>query len=92
MVVAQGQPQPPPPQVNQAMAAQVNQAMAPQAQMTAPDDLAVDPNLGEEPDEEHAAKRQRLDDSQEPSLEDEAVLNALADHNNPTPPGEYTSE
>jgi hypothetical protein len=62
--------------------------------MTAPDDLAVDPSLGAEPDEEHAAKRQRLDDSQEPSLEveDEAVLNALAGHNNPTTPGEYATE
>ena len=45
------------------------------------DDLAVDPDL-EDP-EEHAAKRARLDDSQDPSLEDVAVLNALAAHNNP---------
>jgi hypothetical protein len=60
--------------------------------MTAPEDLAVDPSLDEEPEDEHAAKRQRLDDSQEPSLEDEAVLNALAGHNNPATPGEYTTE
>ncbi|KAK4155224.1 hypothetical protein C8A00DRAFT_42106 [Chaetomidium leptoderma] len=82
--VIQGQPPPPP--------SQVNQRVAPQAQMTAPDDLAVDPNLEDEPEEEHTSKRQRLNDSLEPTLEDEAVLNALADHNNPTTPGEYTTE
>lgn len=82
--VSQGPPQPPP--------SQVNQGVAPQAQMTAPQDLAVDPNL-EEDTEEHASKRQRLsDDSQDPSIEDEAVLNALAVHNNPETPGDYTTE
>jgi hypothetical protein len=60
--------------------------------MTAPEDLAVDPSLEEEPEDEPAVKRQRLDNSQEPTLEDEAVLNALASHNNPTTPGEYTTE
>ncbi|AEO61785.1 hypothetical protein MYCTH_2312344 [Thermothelomyces thermophilus ATCC 42464] len=80
----QGQAQPPPPQTNP--------GVAPQAQMAAHEELAVDPSLGGEPEEEHAAKRQRLDDSQEPTLEDEAVLNALASHNNPTTPGEYTTE
>ncbi|KAK4101003.1 hypothetical protein N658DRAFT_507320 [Parathielavia hyrcaniae] len=84
LAVAQGQPQPPPPQAGQ--------PIAPQAQMTSPEDLAVDPNLEDEADEEHAAKRQRLDDSQEPTLEDEAVLNVLAGHNNPTTPGEYTTD
>ncbi|KAK4043594.1 hypothetical protein C8A01DRAFT_43532 [Parachaetomium inaequale] len=82
--VTHGQPQPHPPQVSQ--------GIAPQAQMTAHEDLAVDPGLDEEPEDDHAAKRQRLDDSQEPSLEDEAVLNALAGHNNPATPGEYTTE
>lgn len=71
---------------------QTNPGVAPQVQMTAHEELAVDPSLGEEPEEEHAAKRPRLDDSQEPTLEDEAVLNALAGHNNPTTPGEYTTE
>ncbi|KAL2147885.1 hypothetical protein VTI28DRAFT_3363 [Corynascus sepedonium] len=80
----QVQTQPPPPQPNP--------GVAPQAQMTAHEELAVDPSLGEEPEEEHAAKRQRLDDSQEPTLEDEAVLNALASHNNPTTPGEFSTE
>ncbi|KAK4120802.1 hypothetical protein N657DRAFT_140917 [Parathielavia appendiculata] len=89
LAVAQGQPQPPPPQASQAIAPQAQMA---QAHMTSPEELAVDPNLEEEPEEEHAAKRQRLDDSQEPTLEDEAVLNVLAGHNNPTTPGEYTSE
>jgi hypothetical protein len=61
--------------------------------MTVPGQLAVDPSLeDEEPEEQHAAKRLRLDDSQDPSLEDEAVLNALAGHNNATPPGEYSTE
>lgn len=60
--------------------------------MTSPDDLAVDPSLEDDPEDEHVAKRQRLDDSQEPTLEDEAVLSALAGHNNPGTPGEYTSE
>ncbi|SPQ27459.1 640fcbc6-deb0-419d-8721-15944957a1c0 [Thermothielavioides terrestris] len=82
--VAQGQPQPgapvPSPRV------------APQAQMTAPDGLAVDPSLVNEPAEEPAAKRQRLNDSQDPSLDDEAVLNALASHNNTPTPGEYSTE
>ncbi|KAK4241352.1 hypothetical protein C8A03DRAFT_41181 [Achaetomium macrosporum] len=82
--MVQGQPQSAPPMPGP--------GVAPQAQMTAPGELAVDPSLEEEPEEEHAAKRQRLNDSQDPSLEDEAVLNALAGHNNPTTPGEYTTE
>jgi hypothetical protein len=60
--------------------------------MTAPDGLAVDPSLVNEPTEEPAAKRQRLNDSQDPSLDDEAVLNALASHNNTPTPGEYATE
>lgn len=46
------------------------------------DALAVDPSL-QDPDE-HPPKRQRLDESQDPSVEDEAVLNALAAHNHPS--------
>ena len=46
------------------------------------DDLAaVDPSL-EDP-EEHMAKRPRLHDNSDPSLEDVAVMNALSAHNNP---------
>jgi hypothetical protein len=69
-----------------------NSGVAPQAQMTVPDDLAVDPNLEDDPEEEHSAKRQRLDDSHDPSLEEDAVLNALASHNNPETPAEFTTE
>ncbi|KAK3304402.1 uncharacterized protein B0T15DRAFT_240516 [Chaetomium strumarium] len=79
-----GQPQP--------TATMPGPGVAPQAPMTAPEQLAVDPSLDDGPEEEHAAKRQRLADSQDPSLDDEAVLNALAGHNNPTTPGEYTTE
>lgn len=63
--------------------------------MSASENLAVDPSLEddvEEEEDEHAAKRQRLEDSQEPTLEDEAVLHVLSGHNNPETPGEYTTE
>jgi hypothetical protein len=62
--------------------------------MNAPEDLAVDPSLEDdaEEEEEHVAKRQRLEDSQEPTLEDEAVLHVLSGHNNPETPGEYSTE
>ena len=84
LTIPQSQPHPQPPHLNQ--------GLAPQAQMTAPEDLAVDPSLEDEPEDEHLAKRQRLDDNQDSVLEDEAVLNALTSHNNPTPPGEYATE
>jgi hypothetical protein len=54
------------------------------------DSLAVDPDL-EDPDEQ-VAKRPRLAESQDPSLEDEAVMSALAAHNNPAPVDHYTTE
>jgi hypothetical protein len=60
--------------------------------MTVSNDIAVDPSLEDDAEDEHSAKRQRLEDSQDSALEDEAVLNALASHNNPTPPGEYATE
>jgi hypothetical protein len=61
--------------------------------MNAPEDLAVDPSLEDDAEEEeHVAKRQRLEDSQEPTLEDEAVLHVLSGHNNPETPGEYSTE
>jgi hypothetical protein len=85
--VSHGQPQPPPPQVNQ--------GVAPQAQMTAPGNLTVDSSLEDdavEDEEEHVSKRQRLEDIQEPTLEDEAVLHVLSGHNNSETPDEYTGE
>ena len=50
------------------------------------DDIAVDPSLEnpdvqDEDDDEPVAKRQRLvEENQDPSLEDEAMLSALAAH------------
>ena len=81
----QGEAQPPTPS-NASMSAEIQTPMA--------DDLAVDPSLEDaEGDEEHAAKRPRLDDSHDGSLEDEAVLNALTAHNHPTPVEDhYTGE
>ncbi|KAK4205634.1 hypothetical protein QBC40DRAFT_270545 [Triangularia verruculosa] len=67
----------------------LNTGGAPPAQMDSPD-LAVDPNLEDDSDE-HVAKRQRLDDSQNGSLDDEAMMNALAAHNEPTP-GDYSQD
>ncbi|KXX81229.1 hypothetical protein MMYC01_201380 [Madurella mycetomatis] len=88
---SQAQPRPPPhPPLPAHLVQSSNPGVAPQAQMAGPDDLAVDPSLEEDP-EEHAAKRPRLNESQDSSIEDEAVLNALAVHSNPTP-GEYTTE
>ncbi|KAK4662687.1 hypothetical protein QC763_605780 [Podospora pseudopauciseta] len=68
----------------------INAGGAPPAQMESPDDLAVDPNLEDDSDE-HMAKRQRLDDSQSGSLDDEAMMNALSAHNEPTP-GDYSQD
>jgi hypothetical protein len=42
--------------------------------------------------EEQPAKRPRLEENQDPALEDEAVLNALAVHSNPTPVDHYGTE
>ncbi len=72
----------------------MSQGIAPQAQMTVSNDIVVDPSLEEDADEEdeHSVKRQRLDDGQDSALEDEAVLNALTSHNNPTPPSDYATE
>ncbi|KAK0634765.1 hypothetical protein B0T17DRAFT_611730 [Bombardia bombarda] len=52
-------------------------------------DGLVDPDLE---NSEHIAKRPRLDESHDPSLEDEAVLNALTTHNNPTPENAYVPD
>jgi hypothetical protein len=53
--------------------------------------VAVDPSLVDS-DDGPAPKRPRLDETQEPSLEDEAVLNALAAHNNPNAVDHYAPE
>lgn len=53
------------------------------------DDLALAPN-GD--DSEHIAKRPRLEENQDPALDDEAVLSALAAHSNPTPVDHYSTE
>ncbi|KAK4175961.1 hypothetical protein QBC36DRAFT_16587 [Triangularia setosa] len=83
-VQAQGQtPVRPPPRP-------VNAGGAPPAQMDSPDNLAVDPNLEDDSDE-HIVKRQRLDDSQSGSLDDEAMMSALSAHNEPTP-GDYSQD
>ena len=50
----------------------------------------VDPDL--EAPEEHPAKRPRLDPSRDSVPEDDAVLNALAVHSQPTPGENYTQE
>lgn len=63
--------------------------------MTAPGNLTVDSSLEDdavEDEEEHVSKRQRLEDIQEPTLEDEAVLHVLSGHNNSETPDEYTGE
>jgi hypothetical protein len=52
--------------------------------------MVVDPSL--EDSDEHPAKRPRLEEAQGPSLEDEAVLNALAAHNNPNEVDNYAPE
>lgn len=55
------------------------------------EELAVDPSLEDADIEEHAAKRPRLETNQDPSLEDEAVMNALTAHNNPVA-GDYVQD
>jgi hypothetical protein len=66
-----------------------------------PGALAVDPSLEEAEDQlvkrleeanEHIVKRPRLEESQNPSLEDEAVMNALAAHHNPVVVDQYAQE
>lgn len=52
--------------------------------------MAVDPSL--EDSDDHRVKRPRLGGTQEPSLEDEVVLNALAAHDNPNAVDHYTPE
>lgn len=47
--------------------------------------------VDEEPDE-HDAKRTKLDDHHDPSLNDEAILSALAAHNNPDGVEHYNPE
>ncbi|KAK5660848.1 hypothetical protein OQA88_12219 [Cercophora sp. LCS_1] len=58
----------------------------------ADEELAVDPSLEDDPEDEHVSKRQRLDVPQDTSMEDEAVLNALAAHANPDSAESYEEE
>ncbi|KAL2127751.1 hypothetical protein VTI74DRAFT_10232 [Chaetomium olivicolor] len=84
MPVVQSQPQPMTP---------VTTGISPQAPMTGPDDLAVDPSLEGLPEHAQQPKRQRLDGSQDPALEEEeTMLSALAAHTNSATPGEYPTE
>lgn len=48
-------------------------------------------DASEEPDE-HAAKRAKLEENHDPALNDEAILSALAAHNNPTGVDHYNTE
>jgi hypothetical protein len=52
--------------------------------------LAVDPSL--EDADEQMIKRPRLDDPQDPSLDEEAVLSALSAHGNPEVVDQYSQE
>ena len=75
----------------------VDRSVSVQGDTPVDDELAVDPSLedaeeAEDDDDEHAAKRPRLDDNQDQSLEDVAVLHALAAHNNPVAGDEYEPE
>lgn len=62
----------------------------PETATPASEPMAVDPSL--EDSDEQPAKRPRVEGTQEPSLEDEAVLNALAAHNNPNAVDHYAPE
>lgn len=48
-------------------------------------------DASEEPDE-HASKRAKLEENHDPALNDEAMLSALAAHNNPDSMGHYNPE
>lgn len=48
-------------------------------------------DAGEEPDE-HVAKRAKLEENHDPALNDEAILSALAAHNNPGGVEHYNTE
>lgn len=48
-------------------------------------------DASEDPDE-HAAKRAKLEENHDPALNDEAMLSALAAHNNPDSLGHYNPE
>ncbi|KAH8907221.1 hypothetical protein BR93DRAFT_928093 [Coniochaeta sp. PMI_546] len=67
-------------------------SLPPQTESATPgsESLVVDPSL--EDSDEQPAKRPRLEETQEPSLEDEAVLNALAAHNNPNAVDHYAPD
>lgn len=69
--------------------------MGPGEPLPQPVHLGVPDALGlEQGDEleEQAAKRQRLDDNTDPSLEDDAILNSLTDHQNQSSVDQYGQE
>jgi hypothetical protein len=70
-------------------AAEEEAAVPEQQTAPVPERLDVDPSLDDAV--EPVVKRQKLEENHDPSLEDEAVLNALAAHNNPTQV-EYATE
>lgn len=45
-----------------------------------------------EESDEHAAKRAKLEENHDPALNDEAILSALAAHNNPAGVDHYNAE
>lgn len=65
---------------------------APQQQhvVMQPDEVSFD-DADEEPDE-RAAKRAKLEENHDPALNDEAILSALAAHNNPGSVEHYNTE
>lgn len=72
------------PQMHQQASPPMQSHVSPQTGSGTPvsDSLALDPSLQDA--DEHPPKRQRLDESQDPSVEDEAVLSALAAHSDPS--------
>ncbi|KAB5585790.1 hypothetical protein GE09DRAFT_1048833 [Coniochaeta sp. 2T2.1] len=74
------------------MPSSIPQPHEPHAQSETPgsDAMAVDPSLDDQISQ--PAKRPRLEENVEPSIEDEAVLNALAAHANPSPGDHYAPD
>ena len=52
--------------------------------------MVVDPSLDDQVSQ--PARRPRLDETVDPTMDDEAVFNALAAHNNPNPGDHYAPE
>lgn len=67
------------------------QASPPQQPVVMQTEGASFVDASEEPDE-HAAKRAKLEENHDPALNDEAILSALAAHNNPAGVDHYNTE